>query len=74
MIAKVDSYGEDILHLGYDFQWLKDLKLYAEFYNEEETAAITEKGGGLEETCWVCSGGYVALTGLRWDFSASGTR
>ena len=74
MIADVDGYGESIFHLGYDFQWLKDLKLFAELYSEEETATITVKGGGKDETCWDCSGGYVAATGLRWDFSASGTR
>jgi hypothetical protein len=74
MVADVDGYGEGILHLGYDFQWLKDLKLFAEYYSEEETAAITTKGGGLNETCWECSGGYVFATGLRFDFSASGSR
>lgn len=74
MIADVDGYGEGILHFGYDFWWLKDLKLFAEYYSEEETAAITEKGGGLAETCWDCSGGYVIAAGLRFDFSASGTR
>ena len=72
MFADVD--GEGIFHLGYGFQWLKDLKLFAELYSEEETATITVKGGGKDETCWDCSGGYVAATGLRWGFSASGTR
>jgi hypothetical protein len=74
MIADVDGYGEGILHLGYDFQWLKDLKLFAEYYSEEETAAITTEGGGLNETCWDCSGGYVFAAGVRFDFSASGSR
>lgn len=74
MIADVDNYGERILHVGWDYQYLKDLKFFVEYYSEEETAAITEKHGGLNETCWSCSGGYVVAAGLRFDFAADATR
>ena len=70
MIAQVDNYGETIAHLGYDFQYNKDLKFFAEYYYEEETAAITTERGGAAETCWTCSGGNVFAVGLRFDFSA----
>jgi predicted porin len=70
MLADVDSYGENILHLGWDHQYRDDLKFFIEYYNEEETAAITEKFGGIDETCWSCDGGYVVAAGLRFDFAA----
>lgn len=68
MLAQVEGYGEDILHLGIDHQLDDRLKLFAEYYYEEETAAITEKRGGLAETAWNASGGQVFATGLRYDF------
>jgi predicted porin len=70
MLADVDNYGENILHLGWDHQFMDELKFFIEYYNEEETAAITEKYGGIDETCWACDGGYVVAAGLRFDFSA----
>lgn len=70
MLADVDNYGENILHLGWDHQYRDDLKFFVEYYNEEQTAAITEKYGGINETCWSCDGGYVVATGLRFDFAA----
>jgi len=70
MIAQVDNYGETIAHVGYDFQYNKDLKFFAEYYFEEETAAITTERGGFAETCYACDGGNVFTVGLRYDFSA----
>lgn len=71
MIADVDNYGEQIIHLGLDYQYSKSLKFFAEYYSEEETAAITTRRGGAAETCWSCSGGEVFTAGLRYDFGAS---
>ena len=70
MLADVDNYGETILHLGWDHQYQKDLKFFVEYYSEDETAAITEEHGGMNETCWSCDGGQVIAAGLRFDFSA----
>jgi predicted porin len=70
MIADVDNYGEQIIHLGFDHQYRDDLKFFAEYYSEEETAAITTKYGGAAETCFACDGGYVIAAGLRFDFGA----
>lgn len=70
MVADVDNYGELIVHLGYDFQFNDDLKFFAEYYNEEETAAITSEWDGMNETCWACDGGQVFALGLRYDFGA----
>jgi len=71
MIADVDHYGETVFHTGVDHQYNDDLKFFVEYYSEQETAAITTKRGGLEETCYACDGGYVVLAGLRYDFSIS---
>lgn len=71
MVADVDNYGEQIIHLGVDHQYTRSLKFFAEYYSEEETAAITTKRGGAAETCWSCSGGEVFTAGLRYDFGAS---
>ncbi|MBK1691731.1 porin [Ectothiorhodospira mobilis] len=68
MLADVDTYGENIYHLGYDYQMTSDLKLFAEYYSEEETAAITTERGGLEETAWAADGGQVFAAGVRYDF------
>ena len=70
MLADVDNYGETIVHLGWDHQYNDDLKFFVEYYSEEESAAITEKHGGFDETCWSCSGGDVIAAGLRYDFGA----
>ncbi len=70
MLANVENYGEEILHLGWDHQYREDLKFFVEYYSEETTAAITEEHGGLIETCWRCDGGQVVAAGLRYDFSA----
>jgi predicted porin len=70
MLADVDNYGEQVIHLGIDHQYSKSLKFFAEYYSEEETAAITTKRGGAAETCWACDGGSVVTAGLRWDFGA----
>jgi predicted porin len=66
--AEVEGFGETILHLGWDHQYQNDLKFFIEYYSEEETAVLTEERGGLDETCWICSGGQVILAGLRFDF------
>jgi predicted porin len=70
MIADVDHYGETIVHLGWDYQYQTDLKFFVEYYQEEETAAITEEHGGMNETCWSCDGGQVVAAGFRYDFRA----
>lgn len=68
MVAQVDGYGEDIYHLGVDYQVNDDLKLFAEYYSEDEAAAITTKrDGGF---CGPCEGGSVITAGLRYDFGA----
>jgi len=70
MIANVDNYGENILHLGLDYRYRDDLKFFVEYYSEQETAAITTKRGGKAETCSACDGGHVVAAGLRYDFDA----
>lgn len=70
MLANVDNYGDQILHLGTDYLINNDLKLFIEYYREEETAAITTQHGGAAETCWSCSGGKVIAAGLRYDFAS----
>jgi len=70
MVADVDNYGEQIIHLGIDHQYRDDLTFFVEYYSEEETAAITTEYGGAAETCWACDGGYVIAAGLRYDFGA----
>ncbi|OOG27841.1 porin [Thioalkalivibrio denitrificans] len=68
MVAKVEGFGENIFHAGWDHQFNDQLKFFVEYYYEEETAAITEKYGGLAETDFGGDGGQVFLGGLRYDF------
>jgi predicted porin len=68
MVARVDGYGEDVYHLGVDYQVNNALKLFAEYYSEDEAAAITtRRDGGF---CGPCEGGSVITAGLRYDFGA----
>ena len=69
MVAKVDNYGGDVYHLGYDFQVRSDLKLFAEYYSEDGPAAIakdtrlpTSVDGNL------ANGGKAFAVGARFDF------
>jgi len=68
MLAKVENYGDRVWHLGFDHQLTASLKLFAEYYNERETAAITTRRGGAADTAWAADGGQVFLMGARFDF------
>lgn len=68
MFAKVQNYGDNIVHLGVDYQYDKNLKFFAEFYREGSTASIVEKRGGLADLTSASQGGRVFLVGLRFDF------
>ncbi|MFU8836657.1 MAG: porin [Thiohalomonadaceae bacterium] len=68
MVANVEGYGENILHLGVDHQMNAELKFFVEYYQEEETAAITSKRGGAADTVWTAEGGRVFAVGMRYDF------
>jgi len=69
MLAKVDNYGDNVFHLGWDYQYRKDLRFFTEYYYEESSAVITEKLEDGSQTCWSCNGGYVFLIGVRYDFN-----
>lgn len=68
MYAKVQNYGDNIVHLGVDYQHTKSLKLFAEFYREGSTASIVKKRGGLADLNSASQGGRAILVGLRYDF------
>src|SRR5690606_37626438 len=68
MLANVERYGGNVLHLGFDHQYSKAFKIFAEFYREDETAAITIKRGGLSDYDGRIEGGRVFLVGGRYDF------
>ncbi|MAK56695.1 MAG: porin [Pusillimonas sp.] len=68
MFAKVQNYGDNIVHLGVDYQYNKDLKFFAEFYREGSTASIVEKRGGLADFNSASQGGRAFLVGFRYDF------
>jgi len=67
-LADVENYGDRILHLGLDHQLTPRLKLFAEYYNEQSTAAMTTRRGGAADTVWDANGGQVFLMGGRYDF------
>ncbi|MFU8818561.1 MAG: porin [Desulfurivibrio sp.] len=69
MLAEVDRYGEEVVHLGVDHQFNDSLLFFAEYYWERESAAITAKRDSGEGT-WGSnfSGGQVFLVGARFDF------
>ena len=68
MLADVEAYGGHVLHLGIDHQYNPSLKLFAEFYREDETATITVRRGGLSDYDARIGGGRALLAGMRYDF------
>ena len=71
MLGDVDNYGEFVLHAGWDFNYNEKTKLFFEYYQEQETAAIadakktTSFGRNSEPAD---SGGRSLLMGIRYDF------
>ncbi|MFC5479691.1 porin [Massilia suwonensis] len=68
MLAKLESYGDNIVHVGIDHQFSKEYKVFAEFYREGETAALTRRRGGLADADPGIGGGHAIAAGLRYDF------
>lgn len=68
MLANVENYGDHIVHLGIDRQLSDDLKVFAEYYREAETASITPRRGGLNDFDASIGGGHAVAVGFRYDF------
>lgn len=69
MLANIEGYGEAIIHLGVDHRISQDLRVFAEFYQEQETAAITAKQAGLDGFDANIRGGKLFLVGFRYDLN-----
>ena len=69
MLADVESYGEAVIHAGIDHQYNDNLTLFAEFYQEQETAALTCKQCGLDGFDAAAGGGKVIAVGFRYNLS-----
>ncbi|MCC5795968.1 MAG: porin [Methylophaga sp.] len=69
MLARVESYGETVVHAGVDHQFNEALTLFIEFYQEQETAALTGKRKGLDGFDAATRGGRIIAAGFRYDFS-----
>ena len=67
-IARVDNFGGNIFHLGYDYQYAKNVTLFAEYYQEQNGAAISAEKKGFSDTYWH-EGGSALLIGFSFDFS-----
>jgi len=66
MLAEVENYGETIVHVGVDHQVDKNLKVFAEFYKQEELNAIANQKANFTDS--LTGGGNVVAAGLRYDF------
>lgn len=69
MLARVESYGETVVHAGVDHQFNEALTLFVEFYQEQETAALTGKRQGLDGFDAATRGGRIIAAGFRYNFS-----
>lgn len=68
MLARVENYGDNIVHVGLDHQFTDDFKAFAEYYREGETAVLTPRRGGLDDFDAGISGGQAIAVGFRYDF------
>ena len=67
MLAKVKNYGDNIIHMGFDHQFNKDLKFFAEYYYEDSPAALSKRRCGMGDIDWNGSGGKAFMVGFRYD-------
>lgn len=68
MLADVEAYGETVIHAGLDHRYSEALTLFAEYYQEQETAALTGKQEGLAGFDAAISGGRMFAVGFRYSF------
>ncbi|MEW7849170.1 porin [Massilia aurea] len=68
MLAKVDNYGDEIVHVGIDHALSSQSRVFAEVYHEAATAALTARRGGLDDGGAIVHGGRAIAVGLRHDF------
>jgi len=69
MVAEVDNYGGTIFHVGVDHAYSNQLTFFAEYYNEQEGAAIpTRKATDSAPLDAFGSGGDVFALGARYSF------
>ena len=68
LVGHFDNFGEDIFHLGYSYKVLPNVKLFAEYYDEEQSAALAEERKSSLDGRGLGAGGNVFTTGIRYDF------
>jgi predicted porin len=71
MLADSDNYGEFILHAALDVQYSDKITLFLEYYQEQETAAISDRKQTTSygsNSAPSDSGGRSFVTGIRYDF------
>lgn len=70
MVAEVDNFGGTIFHLGVDHDFSDRLTLFAEYYNEDEGAAIpaVKARDGDPAVVGTAGGGDAFAIGARYSF------
>lgn len=68
MLARLEDYGDNIVHVGVDYALSDKHKVFAEIYRESDTAALTTRRGGLADVDAGIRGGHAIALGLRYDF------
>lgn len=72
MIADVEGFGGQILHVGADYQFSKNVKTFVEFYQQESASALSNrKAGGAGTPSFadpLQGGGNALAVGFRYDF------
>ena len=70
MIAEVDDFGGTVFHLGVDHDFSDRLTLFAEYYNEDEGAAIpaVKARDGDPAVVGTAGGGDAFAVGARYSF------
>jgi len=71
LLAKVDNFGEFVFHAGWDIHYNDDMTLFFEYYQEQETAAISDAKqttSSARNFDPADSGGRSLIAGIRYDF------
>lgn len=69
MLAQVDNYGETVFHLGWDHHYTDSLRIFTEYYYEQEQAALSPERESIKLNWVDSSGGSALVIGARYDFN-----
>jgi len=68
-VSQIDNFGETLFQAEWTYKFHPQARVFVDYYQEEENAAIAPERDSTYAGDWVdSSGGQVVLVGIRYDF------